>query len=327
MAAVQLHASGVGPMAAQGVEHLAAQLGEHGGVVLAIDEEGFAVGAHAALYVGYGADRGPEVAQLIDRNMVSKTFPDVIGGHALADDVGVVSGKVEEAAGFDGGVMHQGDVTNRRAKACSQDADAGVALLLQPAKAAAGVVDSLAIGLEGQADVRAANLVGALVPLGHAAIMVRHGHLECGNTKSRNPVAEAVLPMPFGVPVGKDEHSATLRRFDGWLPISSSRPQAGIYRVVFRPGGFDRTGERQDVVGIELVVVGRGGGEPVSAVFDGVLGILMDERGWVRVVWVAADVLQAPVEGLDAPVIVGGPAAVLVAADFAFKPVHEEVDS
>jgi hypothetical protein len=29
------------------------------------------------------------------------------------------------------------------------------------------------------------------------------------------------------------------------------------------------------------------------------------------------------VEGLDATVVVGGPAAVLVAADFAFEPVHE----
>ncbi len=28
-------------------------------------------------------------------------------------------------------------------------------------------------------------------------------------------------------------------------------------------------------------------------------------------------------EGLDAAVVVGGPAAVLVAADFAFEPVHE----
>jgi len=27
-------------------------------------------------------------------------------------------------------------------------------------------------------------------------------------------------------------------------------------------------------------------------------------------------------EGLDAPIVVGSPAAVLVAADFAFEPVH-----
>jgi len=38
----------------------------------------------------------------------------------------------------------------------------------------------------------------------------------------------------------------------------------------------------------------------------------------------AADVLEAPVEGLDAAIVVGGPAAVLVAADFAFEPVHDK---
>jgi hypothetical protein len=33
-------------------------------------------------------------------------------------------------------------------------------------------------------------------------------------------------------------------------------------------------------------------------------------------------VLEAPVEGLDAAIVVSGPAAVLVAADSAFEPVH-----
>jgi hypothetical protein len=32
-------------------------------------------------------------------------------------------------------------------------------------------------------------------------------------------------------------------------------------------------------------------------------------------------------EGLDAAIVVGGPTAVLVAADFALEAVHEEVDS
>ena len=34
--------------------------------------------------------------------------------------------------------------------------------------------------------------------------------------------------------------------------------------------------------------------------------------------------LKAPVEGLDAAIVVGGPAAVLVAADFAFESVHDK---
>ncbi len=34
---------------------------------------------------------------------------------------------------------------------------------------------------------------------------------------------------------------------------------------------------------------------------------------------------EAPMERLDAAIVVGGPTAVLVAADFAFKPVHRRV--
>ena len=78
---------------------------------------------------------------------------------------------------------------------------------------------------------------------------------------------------------------------------------------------------------VEVVIGGWRGGEPLGAVFDGLFGELTDVGGGIGVGGVAADVLQAPVEGLDATVVVGGPAAVLVAADAAFEPVHGEVDS
>ena len=52
-------------------------------------------------------------------------------------------------------------------------------------------------------------------------------------------------------------------------------------------------------------------------------GVFADESAGIGLIGRAADVLEAPVEGLDAAVVVGGPAAVLVAADFAFKPVHK----
>ncbi len=38
----------------------------------------------------------------------------------------------------------------------------------------------------------------------------------------------------------------------------------------------------------------------------------------------AAEVLESPVERLDAAIVVGGPAAVLVAADFLFEPAHKK---
>src|ERR1700681_1624643 len=42
------------------------------------------------------------------------------------------------------------------------------------------------------------------------------------------------------------------------------------------------------------------------------------------IVGVPANVLEAPAEGLHAAIVVGGPAAVLVAADAAFEPVHRK---
>src|ERR1700676_5604317 len=42
------------------------------------------------------------------------------------------------------------------------------------------------------------------------------------------------------------------------------------------------------------------------------------------IVGVPANVLEAPAEGLHAAIVVGGPAAVLVAADAGFEPVHRK---
>src|SRR5580700_6119467 len=93
-------------------------------------------------------------------------------------------------------------------------------------------------------------------------------------------------------------------------------------RVVFRPGRFDGTGEGEDVFLIEFVVRGWRGREPIFAVFYRVLRILANVIAWIWVSGISSDVLEAPFKRLDAAVVVGGPTPVLVAADFAFKPVH-----
>src|SRR5258708_32951769 len=136
-------------MAGEGVEHLASKLGEDGGVVFAVDHEGVAAGAHAALDVGHGADGGPVVAELVYGDVVAKAFPDVIGGHALADYVGVVGGDVEEAAGAEAFIVNEGDVADRGADAGAKDAEPGVALLFEPMEAAAGGLDGRAVWLGG----------------------------------------------------------------------------------------------------------------------------------------------------------------------------------
>src|SRR5258708_10324104 len=87
VAAGEFEGAGVGAVAAEGVEHLAGEFREHGGVVLAVNHEGVAAGTHATLDVGHGADWGPVFPKLIDGDVVAKPFPDVISGHALADDV------------------------------------------------------------------------------------------------------------------------------------------------------------------------------------------------------------------------------------------------
>ncbi len=149
MAAGEFEGARIGAVAAEGVQHLAGELGEHGGVVFAVEHEGVAAGAHASFDVGHGADGGPVFAEFVDGDMVFQTLPDVIGGHALADDVGVVGGDVEKASGADAFVVREGDIADRRADAGAEDAEFGVTLLFEPVEAAAGVLDGLAVGLEG----------------------------------------------------------------------------------------------------------------------------------------------------------------------------------
>src|SRR5713101_2957502 len=205
VAAGELEGAGIGAVAAEGIEHLAGELREHGRVVLAIDQEAIAAGAHAALDVGHRADGGPVIAKFLHSDMVSKTFPDVISGHALADDVGVVGGDVEEAAGANAFVVDEGDVADGGADAGAENAELGVALLFEPMQAAAGVQNGLAVGLEREADIGAADLVGALVARGHAAVVIGHAHFQGGDPQALDPAAKAVLAVPLGVPVGKDE--------------------------------------------------------------------------------------------------------------------------
>src|SRR5207247_3987476 len=131
---------------------------------------------------------------------------------------------------------------NGRAETGAENAEFGEALLFEPAEAAAGILDGLAVGLEGQADIGAADLIGALVAGGHAAVMIGHAHFEDGDSQALNPAAEAVLAVPFGVPVGENEDGGTRTgRF-------ASRKELCVDGVVFGPRGFDGTVERQDIV-------------------------------------------------------------------------------
>src|SRR4029077_1235179 len=112
--------------------------------------------------------------------------------------------------------------------------------------------------------------------------------------------AEAVLAVPFGVPVGEEEDSGP----DAGV---SCGKELSVDGVVFGPGGLDGAGEGENVFRIEAVVGGRSGGVPVAAVFDGVFGVFAKKCAGICIIGRAADVLKAPMEGLDAAVVVGGP--------------------
>src|SRR5258708_26072733 len=159
----EFEGAGVGSVTAEGVEHLASEFGEHGGVVFAVDHEGVAAGAHTALDVGHGTDGGPVFAEFVHGNMVAKALPDVIGGHALTDDVGIVCGNVEEATGAYAFIVDEGDIANGGADAGAENAELGVGLLLQPVQAAAGGFGGFAGGAGGGGGGWGAGLVGGAV--------------------------------------------------------------------------------------------------------------------------------------------------------------------
>src|SRR2546426_8515599 len=119
--------------------------------------------------------------------------------------------------------------------------------------------------------------------------------------------------MPFGIPVGKDEDRGASCRLDRGTPTAGGGPEPGVDGIVFGPGGFDRTGEGEDIFGVEAVVGGRSRGVPVVAVFNGLLRVLAGESDGVGIGGGAADVVGGPREKLDAAVVVPGPATVLLA--------------
>src|SRR6202171_6348629 len=138
-------------------------------------------------------------------------------------------------------------------------------------EAAAGVLDGLAVGLEREADVGSADLVGAFVALGHTAVVVGHAHLEDGAAQALNPVAKTVLAVPFGVPVGEKEDGGAKTDF------FAGRKELGVDGVVFGPGRFDGAGKGEDVFTIEAVIGGGRRGVPFPARFDGFAGVFADK--------------------------------------------------
>src|SRR5205823_3143321 len=190
VAAVKAECMGRGAIAAEGVEHLAGEFREHGRVVFAVDHQAIAVGAHATLYVRHGTDGRPVMAKFVHGDVVAKAFPDVIGGHALAYDVGIIRGNVKEAADADGGVVHQRDVADGGADAGTENAEFRVALSHEAAVEGGRVQNSVTVGGGFEAKVGAANVAGAVVAARAAASVARQAQPSVRLFWTRDPFAE-----------------------------------------------------------------------------------------------------------------------------------------
>ena len=103
----------------------------------------------------------------------------------------------------------------------------------------------------------------------------------------------------------------------------SDGKQLGVDGVVFRPGRCDEAGEGENVFAVEAVIGGGRGGVPFPARFHRLAGVLADECSGIGLIGCTAEVFEAPMEGLDATIVVGGPAAVFVATNLAFDPMHK----
>ena len=131
----------------------------------------------------------------------------------------------------------------------------------------------------------------------------------------------ADLHVPLGVP---------LRQKDDGGAGGAHGKEPRVNEVVFRPGRVHGAGEGEDAPAVRRVfgrmqdvVVGGAGGEPLVAVSQGAIDPGIEKIAGRGIVRPPADVFESPCKWEDAPVVVHGPAAVLVAADALFKPTHD----
>jgi hypothetical protein len=73
---------------------------------------------------------------------------------------------------------------------------------------------------------------------------------------------------------------------------------------------------------MQNVIVSRRGGKPIVAVSQCLVYPGIQKASWIGLILAPANVFQAPFEWKYAPVVIGGPPGMLVAAYFLFQPGH-----
>ena len=149
--------------------------------------------------------------------------------------------------------------------------------------------------------------------LRHPPVVIRQAQLERRDPQPLQPLAKPVLPMPLGIPVGQHQHR-------GFLAFP--RPQLRMNRVVFRPRRSDRTGERQHIRRIQRIVARGCRRVPFAAMLRSLPRVSPQKCRCVRILGIAANMLQPPLKGLHPPVVIRRPPPVLVPPYPPLKPVH-----
>ena len=88
-------------------------------------------------------------------------------------------------------------------------------------------------------------MIGALVSRNHAAIVIRHGKTQGGNSQAIEPQANFHLHVPFGIPLRQHHHRGT--RF-------AHRKKARVHPIILRPRRIYRAREGQDAVAMPAIL-------------------------------------------------------------------------
>ncbi len=176
------------------------------GVVAAADGEDFLARAVQAADVGIRADGRKVVADVVAGHFVAERLPDVRGGEPSGEDVAEVRGDVEKGAGTQSRFVRDGEKGEAGTDAGADDAEAVVALALEPTEGALHVQNGLAICLEGEADIGAAEMVGARVARDGATIMIWEAEFDGGDSELIQPAADVLLFFPTRIPLCEDDY-------------------------------------------------------------------------------------------------------------------------
>ena len=155
----------------------AGQLRQERRVILPVHHERIPPRPHSALHIRHRADRRPELTQLIHAHVMPQPLPHMSGGHPLAHHIGKIRRHVKKSprphARSCTSVMYPTEDPMLVPKIPTR-----IPPLLQPSQASPRVLHRLAVRLQRQPDIRPHQLIRALVPLGHAPVVIRQAQLQ-----------------------------------------------------------------------------------------------------------------------------------------------------